>query len=330
MTYLFLGAEDTDFITPVYDWTWQTFNYRSGFARSCIQVYANSSQSWVECPFNNGATSSSLWTTMRYYMDQYQYAANRPLVAFFNGSTRRITINMDATGYLRVYTLNDTGTATELVNSLPTQFLATSVLTKVDIQVNYSATGWVRMYLNSTLIYEFVGNTIAAGSTVTNFTKFGFSNPNNGSGSMYYSEIIVAERDTRTLSLYTLIPNGNGSGNQWQGSYTDIDETRANETDVVSTTAVDQSAFFDIQDIPAGNYAVQAIKVTAQATRGITGPANIQLGVRSAGNVSLSPNKPLDTGWTKISETFETNPNTGVAWTLSEINALQIAARSKT
>ena len=329
MSYLFLGAEDTDFVMPIYDWTWQGFNYRSGFARGCIQVYYNSSTSWVECPFNNGATSSSLWVTMRFSTDQVQYANNRPVFGFFNGTTRRISINMDATGYFRVYTLNDAGAATELTNSLPTQFVATNTLAKVDVQVNYSATGWVRIYLNTTLIYEFVGNTIASGSTVTNFTKYAFTNPNT-SGSMYYSEVIVAERDTRTLSLYTLVPNGNGSGNQWQGSYTDIDEGRANETDVVSTTAVDQSAYFDIQDIPAGNYAIQAIKVSAQATRGTTGPANIQLGVRSAGNVTLSPNKPLDTCWTKVSETFVTNPTTGVAWTLSEINALQIAARSKT
>lgn len=329
MSYLFLGAEDTDFVTPIYDWTWQGFNYRTGFARGSIQVYANSSMSWVECPFSTA--SSSFWMTARWYADNFTNSSvNRPVYSFSDGTTRRINVTVDpATGFVKVFTLNNTGSTTELVNQIANQAAASAVLFKFDIQINYSATGWVRIYFNGTLVFEFVGNTIAAGSTSTTLTKMGFTNPGTSS-SMYFSEIIVAERDTRTLSLYTLAPSGNGSGNQWQGSYTDIDEGRANETDVISTTAAEQSAYFEINDIPEGNYAIQAVKVTAQATRGVTGPANIQVGLRSAGTTTLSPNKPLDSAWTKINETFLVNPTTGLAWTRSEVNALQIAARSKT
>ena len=329
MSYLFLGAEDTDFVTPIYDWTWQGFNYRSGFSRGCIQVYGNSSTSIVECPFVTA--SSSFWMTARWQLDNVSYVAtNRPIFIFSDGTTRRITVSAEpTTGVLRVFTLNNVGSPSELVNQIASQGIATATLFKIDIQVNYSTTGWVRIYLNGTMVYEFVGNTIASGSTSTSLTKMGFTNSGTSS-SMYYSEVIVAERDTRTLSLYTLVPTGNGSGNQWQGSYTDIDEGRANETDVVSTTAAEQAAFFEIGDIPAGNYAIQAVKVTAQATRGVTGPANIQIGVRSAGTTTLSPNKPLDSAWTKVNETFLVNPTTGLAWTLAEVNAMQIAARSKT
>lgn len=340
MTYLFIGAEDTDFVMPITNWTWYTSagTYsRSTITRGAHVLYGSQSQSAIEGNFI--AASSSFWFTCRLYYELPSASSGpggRPFLIFSNGTNKRIAIGMDQTQVVRVYRYDALGALEELANGMTAGSTAYNTVTKFDVQIAMGNPGLIRVYATSssavppTLIYEYTGQTTVAGQPTT-INKVGLTNPNIVSNYFYYySEVIAAERDTRTLSLYSLRPSSTGSGNQWTGSASDIDDDIANGTDVISTTAADRDAFFELTDLPTGNYSVQAVKVSSQGARGATGPTGLQIGLRANGTTSLGTINAMDTTWTKQGEYFEVNPGTGLVWTPADINAMQVAARSKT
>jgi len=144
----------------------------------------------------------------------------------------------------------------------------------------------------------------------------------------YWSEVIVAERDTRTLHLKTLAPKADGES-EWTGSYTDINEIIASEATTIYTDVVDRTATFEVTGMPAGDFSVRAVRISGRAVRAETGPTGIQMGVEVGEAQGFSETILVDQGWQPVSTMFETNPVTGQAWKPSEISALKLALKSK-
>lgn len=330
MAILFMGGEELDF-TRIYGTTFTTNSssstFRSGYARAALA-----------CPGGSGSAargdfkqaSSSFWFTGRMHADATVWIDSgwTTFLQFNNGALKRLGLEINGTTrYVRLVTWDNAGNASTLAVSSES-FIQSINLHRIDVQVAYSTSGRVRFFFNQVPFLDYSGDVTSGGATsLTSFTVTTVNN--NAARATYWSEMIVAERDTRTLSLRTHAPVATATGHEWLGTQADVGEIAADEATMITTEEADKEAKFTVAQLPAGNFAVRAFSVSAYAARGATGPSAIQLGVGSNGNDAFSSDKLLDTGWTHASEIFETNPVTGNSWTINEINAIEITAKSR-
>ncbi len=331
MAILFMGGEELDF-GRLYGNTFTTDNgtsgsFRPGYARAALAIRGDGDSS-ARGDFKQA--SSSFWFTGRVHMDATVWIASgwTTFLHFNNGTYKRLGFQINGTTReLRLVTWDNSGNPTTLF-ATSESFVQSINLHRIDVQVDYGVSGRVRFFFNQVPFLDFLGDNTSGGGT--NLTSFSIRSVNNGSArTTYWSEMIVAERDTRTLSLRTHAPVATATGHEWLGSQADVGEIAADEATMITTEEADKEAKFTVAQLPAGNFAVRAFSVSAYAARGATGPSAIQLGVGSGGNDAFSADKALDTGWTHAGEIFETNPVTGNSWSINEINAIEITAKSR-
>lgn len=132
-----------------------------------------------------------------------------------------------------------------------------------------------------------------------------------------------------------LLPNGNGFYTGWTGSYTDCDELPTdNDTTFASTNVANTSECYDLQSLTdVGLVGTETIKcfqagiVTRVTSSAITSQANVL--VRSGSTDSLvNSGRIWGTGYGLKGSCLENDPNTGLAWTPSGINAVQVGCRT--
>jgi hypothetical protein len=196
---------------------------------------------------------------------------------------------------------------------------------KIDMHIEeYSATGRVKLYQNRTLVLDYTGDLTTNGPT--NFDNVAYKAWHLGT---YISllEFIVADEDTRMFSLKTIAPNANGDVNEWSGAYTAIDETAVSDADTIYTDQADRNFQTNLTGMPAGDFIVKAVKVTARATDGVGG-LGMQMGIKTNGSLFLSDPITLDSVWKSYDSLYTNNPATANRFTPAEIEALQIAFKS--
>lgn len=150
--------------------------------------------------------------------------------------------------------------------------------------------------------------------------------PHNISGRIgYWSEIIVTDVDTRSLSLITVAPLAAGAANTFStpGAVGNINEVTINDTTLISSATANQIAEYtadtSLITSAGGNPAVRAVSTYSRSQRGATGPQNMQHVVRVGGTDFTSATKSLITSFGQVSHVFELNPATSAAWAMSDI-----------
>jgi hypothetical protein len=330
MTILFCGGEMDDFAVAgsVTFQTITTSYYRPTYSRGTISVSLNSGAntltvSYIDAVF---AAQTSFSMTGRVYING-NITASSLLLGLLDGANQRLRLKLVGTSPTTIILEKFDGTtATTLGTSTLT--VASSGQYKLDLIVNYTGSGRVRLYVDQVLYIDYSGDPRAGGSTSLSGLRLG----NQGGGNKAeWSEVIVATQDTRTLSLATLAPNAAGSANAWTGAYTDIDEVTASETDVMTSATANQIANVNTTNMPTGTSGngVTAVKIAASAARGTTGPTKLALGVRTNSTDSFPTAVTLDTGFATVETYYQQNPVTAATWTTAEIDALQIAFRSE-
>lgn len=331
MTILFAGGELDDFVlngTVSANTTSST--YRPTYAR--MSVNPDGGAFGVNYAKASFTASSAFSVTARFYPGNVTYSTDAVFFWLATGGSARLRLKVNsgapATFTLQSYTSG--GVATTLATSGTT--LALSTVYRLDILVSYGASGSVKVYVDGTLTLDTgVMDVTASGATTLDGAYF--STTKTTSNACGWSEVIICTQDSRTLSLKTLVPDAAGTANAWTGAYTDIDETTASDTDVLTSATALQVANFNTTGMPSGwaNLSVTAVKVVASAARGSTGPSKLALGVRTNSADSFPTAVTLDTGFSApVTTTYELNPVTGIAWTTAEIDALQIAFKSET
>jgi hypothetical protein len=136
------------------------------------------------------------------------------------------------------------------------------------------------------------------------------------------SEIIVADEPTVNMRVLTRPAIANGALTDWNGPVTNINELQLSDANGIDTGLIDQLRSFTI-DTPTGisNVSVRAVCIGARASSNGTSPDEIQGLLRIGGSNFFSSNILLSAGITGRSIIFNTNPATGVGFTLGDINA---------
>lgn len=147
-----------------------------------------------------------------------------------------------------------------------------------------------------------------------------------------WSEFIIANESTLDYRVATLYPTADGTyAEQSGGNYTDIDELDNNDSDVVQYTTTGLRSSFQLSNLTstAALYKPIAVAVGCRAKRDATGPTQVDIGIRTNSTDYYTSTASLNTGYlTFRGDWGTTNPQTGSAWTISEINALELIIRS--
>jgi hypothetical protein len=325
------GQEDVDFQVQSTGFSIDTGGgrFRSGYAR-CAVAGATTIAPHQGYPFAPAVTSC--------WVSGWQWTVNGPTT---NSRFLGIGRSTSAYGGIFVGTHNTTTSkcalwyqdaagawtlkASEAGNSI------TGGLQKYDIRIeNFGATTRVRIYIDGAAIpvIDYTGD--LRWGAVTDLDCFLIGQ----NGSVYHriSECLIADEDTRAMSLVTLYPNAAGDANTLDsGLYGDIDEAVLNDADLLSSSTTGQVAQFNLSTLPAGVFTIKDVTGVFRGIRGPTGIQNWKFGLKTGGTIDVGQTYLMDTGWASYTRSFGSlNPVTGNPWTQAEIDALQIAFESLT
>jgi len=234
----------------------------------------------------------------------------------------------------QVAKVSSTGTKTILATETLSSFAGT--LTRVDMQITgfNTASAAITVYLGGSITptVTWTGDLTGLGFTDLDcFRYVGDSSATVGGGPSRISEIIIATEDTRAFfAVATLAGNAAGDTNTFDsGAYTDVNEIVLNDATLLASGTAAQEFETNLNDLPAGDFTIRGVKVTARASKGVSGPGTLKLGIKTGGTVD-TVDKALSTSLQSYERVMETNPVTGQRFTTAEINALQLALKSAT
>ncbi len=143
--------------------------------------------------------------------------------------------------------------------------------------------------------------------------------------------------EAQTSLLKTLLPSSAGQYSQWPSEFpsgtvhwTLCDEAMADDdtTYIENNAASAKREAYNLQDI-VDSGSINWVRVYVRARLVSTGTGNIKTVLRTHSNDYESANLALTTYYQDLFTQYDTNPNTGAAWTWTEINSLQAGASSQ-
>jgi hypothetical protein len=202
----------------------------------------------------------------------------------------------------------------------------------VDLEITKNGTTdmTMRVYFNGVL----QGTVTAANSLDKGLPVawLGKSDDTTNAATYYVSEMIIADEDTRGWRLRQHKPTAWGTDQDWPGTADAIVDTSL-ETGIVTNTLNDRASFgISNQPVPVG-VVVDRVVLQTYAQRGPSGLASFNHYFKYAGapptdvddaDIALSANLDM------YIDEYPTSPNTGLAWTDTELNDIQFGVRART
>lgn len=330
MTILFAGGEWDAFQAPSgpNGVDTSTAFYDVDYASCAMQMTTNA-DFFAEL---NPSAQTDVWVHFEIYV-RNNLSSNAVIWRLENASGQGILRGLRGSTATTAYMQYWNGSAWTTIGSAFT--IANDTRVQWDIHARIADSGGIfEWYINSVLASSFSGDTnLFAGSTVS---KIAFGGTFSGTNfSSLLSQVIVADVDTRAMKLATIRPNANGTTGDWTGTYADVDEVGSwSDADYISSGTANQVELFGMSNLSAQAQTLDPIAfvMTARGRKGASGPQNVQAAVRTGGTDYFSGNM---TGVTTSFGNFgqikwEVNPQTGVAWTVSEIQAIEAGFKSIT
>jgi hypothetical protein len=330
---IYAGGEDADIIcassgscTTAND----TRYYRTAWARSAIQVStANTdppSSRFATQPF---AASTEIWAHGWVCISDYgncTWLNNKnglQLIRVMDdaGNPTLVVRGTGTSGTLKISSRTAAGAYTDLV-TCPTAIAAH--LWQVDLHVNYGTSGEVSLFRDGVQVCDYTGD-VTNGDGATTLEQVEFSSITDERAALW-SEIIVATTDTRAMSRYSANTVGNGNTTGFSGTnvcssiwnalaYNDANYGYSGSANVVHECTVSSS-------IPPGSYQVLGLVMNTRALVGTTGPQHFDFITRVNGtDYASSDFAPLPTFSNLGNYIQTTNPDTGLAWAVSDFAA---------
>lgn len=329
MTILFAGGEDSE-LTKIGTCSIDTATSntrRTAYTRCSLKVGGGAANDAWQAQFS---ASSTFWITGRVRVfSSGSILASTRVLSLLGGVTPRLALATTYSGsnnsfggsqsYWTLVKYDAAGASTTLATSTGVSLNDVSLF-KLDVFVNYAVSGQVQVYVDGTKIIDYSGDVTTNSNTTLSAANFGVPTV---SSIGYWSELIVATIDTRSLGLATLAPAAAGNTYAWTGAYTTINETTLDDTTIAYSTTTGQVLETTVTSTTVPSTAsIIAVLVNARAQKGNTGgPANLYGMVRTGGTDYLSSSAALPTSFGPLSYVWETNPATSAAWAASDITA---------
>lgn len=196
----------------------------------------------------------------------------------------------------------------------------------------HDTTGFVTVRVNGATVINATNVDTKNAGTKTTYDNVQFL---NASGSVtdwddFYLMSGAGDPFLGDIAIETLYPNGNGNVSQWVGSdgdsvnnYLHVDEVGAPViTDYTASSTVGQQDLYTLTDL-VGTGTIAAVCHSAYMLRTDTlTPINVKLVNRRAADTK-SAAIPLGTAYRSYDYALTADPETGFAWTIANVNALQ-------
>lgn len=316
--------------------TFSATNFQTGYGRASYLLAGGSAQ---ELSDDFGSEQSRVWHK-HYLVQNIGNTFRDGYCRFFDaaGNERiRCDLVLDATYGIRVrVSAVNGGTVTELFTTDPlkpfytnTAFANTTATPQGDftLDINYVGAGWVRAYRNGELVGSFTGDPRLGFTGGIRFNKVRSARATSTWGESCFSQIINADEDIRFIKPVTCYPNAAGTTNTATGAYTDVDEIGESGVDYVQGTAAGQKFTFNLTNLNAvlGTVQVRSVwfRARVQGPDGVS-PTTFKINVRTNGaEYQGAAVVPGSAGWTLVTQKYDSNPNTGLAWTNALIDAME-------
>lgn len=144
-----------------------------------------------------------------------------------------------------------------------------------------------------------------------------------------------ADELPETLATSDFIPSGDGHEIDWTpkgggNNFVEVDDAVGapdGDTTYVSIAQGNQEDYYDIPDHGALSGTITNVRVVVRAKQ--TGAENIQICIQTVATEYCTANKVPGAGYGDETNDWANNPNSGIAWTWAQIDALQIGQKSK-
>lgn len=285
----------------------------------------------IMCPLETPVGSPDLpdsatdewWFHFRCGSDLWYVNNNEPIfeIADLNGDRIFLLSFQDRTteGFHSYFVVD--GTQYMQVRYLP---MANNQARTYDIQLKYTAlNAELRVYMNEILIESFT-------YPVTSWIRpgrifLGGSQGSGGDGQTYYSEIIVADGDTRNARLDLLRPAAVGAYGNWNGPVASLSDD--DPTTGMTTVSPDQYQSTILTPYTGANNVSNVVQITT-SVRGINSPTKLQHLIRMSAVDYLTPS--FDVPFSKdyqITDWAE-NPATSLPWAAADLAAAEFGFKS--
>ena len=274
---------------------------------------------------------SSFWLHASFYITASNATTlNAIMMALADsGGVARILVRATGTaGQVKLSSRNAAGTITDFTGAVTAAgALPTAVLTKLDLFVNYSSSGQVTLFVNGALAADTGAGVNVTTDSATSLSNVYFSSAlNSGSAGYYYSQVIIADSDTRGAGVWLMNSATAGNAQTWSGTPASVNNPGINDASFISAATPGLIEEFKTGGItfPAGAFSVAAVVMSSRALGGSAGgPTRIAYVTRvgSTDYVGGTWTPPVGSFGNNSNYIQATNPGTGLAWTPSDLTA---------
>jgi len=334
MSMIWCGGEDIDFLqgqAPTIQTSSSTF--RSAYARCGINNPPGSGSFIKSDQFT---AQTSCWLSCQFAGDMGDLTGRQPyqnVIGFGQFSSQNcLSIGGNPSNGQKVTLYKYDGTTwTQLAAEGGASFV--SGVHRFDIQlISYGSSATVNVYCAGVQIITFTGDVSVSGMSNTDCVVMG---PLNTNGYGVTSEIMVTSDDSRAyLGLATLAVNNQGTTNDWtNNTYTNINGINYSDANPTFSNTNGQDQQYEMNTLPSGSFAIPAVKISARSALGAgSAVSHLQLGYNSGGSVGFGSGstKSPSGAYANLWQLDLTNPVISSAWTISDVNSLQVDLRAET
>jgi len=211
------------------------------------------------------------------------------------------------------------------VNSGPPLPVSQGTLERWDLRFTCGNGGSFDLYRAGSIVLSGSGHVVSGVTADVKFLRLG-----NWVNSYLcvWSQVLIADFDTRDSRYRMPVINGNGALTDGTGGFADIAETVLDDGTSIGLTSSGQRKSFTKASItvPDG-YRVAALAVCARA-RVTGGLSNGQAFTRVGGVNYDSPNLGFSAGYSAEQHLWETNPATSGDWTAAAFNGAEVGVEA--
>ena len=255
------------------------------------------------------------------------------LISFWGdaGATQHVTIAVNGSGLLEARRGSSAGT----LLATGTTVIAANAWRYVEARVTIADSGGivqVRVNGATTPDIDFTGDTKNAGTNTT-VDAVSTSNAASSVADWYILNALGAVKNTwlGDVAVRTLTPSGDGTSSQLVGSdgnsvnnYQQADEIPPSSADYNGSSTVGQKDTYIVTDLPAAVTTVHGVQVAALMAKSDAGAASAKVVTRVAGTDYAPDTTTLSTTYTETIKLWETSPATSTAWSVAEVNGMEI------
>jgi len=257
------------------------------------------------------------------------------LIVFYDANNNKLgAVTTVLTGITGIYPYIGFTNAAGTLIAVSTASLNDEGLTiEVDFKSDPTA-GIVGIWVNGIKVVDFYGATGNAVAINKVIYYVGAPNIETGLSNCALSDIIISDKRIGDQHVTFLEPNGDTAVAGWAVSGTPVYQQIADSTAIANSymaaTSVGLAAEFTLTSIPETVAAITAVQPMVSALyMGNSAAKSVALTIADATAKYTSTKKAVGTVLTNVSETWETDPATGLPWLPSVVNSLKIGVVSE-